>query len=207
MLLTLPAVRRPVVVIALVALAAACSGGGSEPAAPPPTEPPPATIAWEFIGGEVHAVRPPTPGLPDDVTAKVTATLERYLADAVVGPLQSGQPAADLGPVFTGPVLVRVNGPDRAALVDEGLPPAPRLRSEAATAHVATLAGEDQAVTVAAAAIILRLHTGGADSVAIVRTGDLVLVPEGDGWKIDGYDIRTTRDSADGAATTTTARG
>jgi hypothetical protein len=203
-------VRRTVVVKALVALLAvlssACSGGGSKPAAPPATEPPPAAIAWEFTGGEVHAVRPPAPGLPDDVRAKVTATLERYLADAVVGPLRSGQPAGDLGPVFTAPALGRVNGPDRAALVDEGLPRATGLRAEAAAAHLAALAGEDQVVTVAAA-VTLRLHTGGADSVAIARTGDLVLVPDGDGWKIDGYDIRTSRDSAEGGATTTTARG
>ncbi|HEV3402480.1 MAG TPA: hypothetical protein VG078_11715 [Acidimicrobiales bacterium] len=203
--------RRPVVVMGLVALVAAlsgaCSGGGSRPAAPPPTEPPPATIAWELSGGEVHAVRPPAPGLPDDVRAKVTATLERYLADAVVGPLRSGQPAGDLGVVFTAPALGRVNGPDRAALVDEGLPRATALRSEAATARLGALAGDDHAVTVVAAAVTLRLHTGGADSVAIVRTGDLVLVADGDGWKIDGYDIRTTRDSAEGGATTTTARG
>ena len=198
--------------MALVAFAAAvaigaCSSGGSKPAAPPPTEPPPAPIAWQITGGEVHAVRPPGPAMADDVRAKVTATLERYLADAVVGPLRSGQPAGDLGPVFTAPALGRVHGPDRAALVDEGLPPATGLRSQAASAHVAALAGDDQAVTVVAAAITLHLHTGGADSVAIVRTGDLVLVPDGDGWKIDGYDIRTTRDSADGGATTTTARG
>ncbi len=203
------AVPRPVVVLALVFLAAtfgACSG--EDKTAPlPPTEPPPAPIAWDVTVGDVHAVRPPAPGLPDDVRAKVTAMLGRYLADAVVGPLRSGQPAADLGPVFTAAALARLNGPDRAALVDEGLPRAARLRSEATTARLGALAGADQAVTVVTAAVTLRLHTGGAESVAIVRTGDLVLVPDGDAWKVDGYDIRTTRDSADGGGTTTTARG
>ncbi|HEX2273786.1 MAG TPA: hypothetical protein VHG90_07930 [Acidimicrobiales bacterium] len=205
----MPAVRRRAAFLALAFLAAtsgACSAKGSRPP-PASPEPPPAPIAWDVTVGEVHAVRPPAPGLPDDVRAKVTATLERYLADAVVGPLRSGQPAADLGPVFTAAALARLNGPDRAALVDEGLPRAARLRSEAATARLGALAGADQAVTVVTAAVTLRLHTGGAESVAIVRTGDLVLVPDGDAWKVDGYDIRTARDSADGGGTTTTARG
>ena len=206
----MPAVRRQAAFLALAFLAAtsgACSGKGSKSAPPASTEPPPAPIAWDVTVGEVHAVRPPAPVLPDDVRAKVTATLERYLADAVVGPLRSGQPAGDLGLVFTAAALARLSGPDRAALVDEGLPPAARLRSEAATARLGALAGADQAVTVVTAAVTLRLHTGGAESVAIVRTGDLVLVPDGDAWKVDGYDIRTARDSADGGGTTTTARG
>lgn len=204
----MPAVRRPAALLVVVVLAAtlgACSGKGSKPA-PPPTEPPPAPIAWDVTVGEVHAVRPPAPALPDEVRAKVTATLERYLADAVVGPLRSGQPAGDLAPVFTAPALSRLNGPDRAALVDEGLPRAPGLRSEAALVRLDALAGADQAPAVVTAAMELRLQTGGLDPVAIVRTGDLVLVPDGDGWKVDGYDLRVSRDSADSGATTTTAR-
>ncbi|HEX2041854.1 MAG TPA: hypothetical protein VHF24_04385 [Acidimicrobiales bacterium] len=200
---------RRVVVLALVTLAAtfgACSGK-DKTTPPPPTEPPPAPITWDVTVGDVHAVRPPAPGLPDDVRAKVTATLERYLADAVVGPLRSGRPAGDLGPVFTAAALARLNGPDRAALVDGGLPPAVRLHSDAATARLGALAGADQAMAVVVAAVTLRLHTGGAGSVAIARTGDLVLVPDRDAWKVDGYDIRTERQSPEGGATTTTARG
>lgn len=201
--------RRPALLIALVLLAGAgfgaCSNGDS--ARPPSTEAPPGPIAWTVTVGDVHAVHPPAPALPDDVQAKVTATLERYLADAVVGPVRSGQPAGDLGPVFTPAAAARLDGPDRAALVDEGLPAAPALRSEAATARLAALVAPDGAVVVVTATVDLRLHTGGADSVAIVRTGDVVLVPDGDGWKIEGYDVRTARDGADGAATTTTARG
>ena len=184
-----------------------CSGRGSRPAAPPVTEPPPPPIAFSVTGGDVHAVTPPAPPLPDDVRAKVTATLERYLEDAVLAPLRSGQPAGDLAPLFTASALARLNGGDRAGLADEGLPRATRLRSDATSAALAALAGADQAIVVVTAAVELRLHTGGAESVAIVRTGDLVLVPDAGEWKIDGYDIRVARDTVDGGATTTTAKG
>lgn len=206
---TLPAVLRRAVVIALVVAgvaAGACSGKGGS-AGPPPTEGPPAPISWTVTVGDVHAVHPPAPPFPDDVRDEVTATLERYLTDAVLGPLRSGQPAGDLAPLFTPAAAARLNGPDRAALVDEGLPPAPAVRSEAATAGLAALAAPDGAVIVVTATVDLRLHTGGTDSVAVVRTGDLVLAPDGDGWDIEGYDVRTTRDPAEGAGTTTTAKG
>ena len=192
------------VAVAAVAALSGCSDGKSA-VAPPGAGP--GAIAFTVSGDEVAAAAAPGPRFPDDVRAKVTATLERYLGDAVVGPLRSGRPAGDLGTVFTGPALARINGPDRAALVDEGLPPADDLRADAASARLAALAEASGVVTVVAAGVEIRLRTGGPDDVTIVRTGDLVLVADGDGWKIDGYEIRTTRDSAGGEATTTTARG
>ena len=173
-----------------------------------PTTPSPSSGAPSFLvtAARVESVRLPPPRFPDDVMASVAATLDRYLQDAVLGPLHSGRPAGDLGPVFTGPARARVDGPDRAALVDEGLPPAGSVKAERATVGLAALAGGDGAMTVVTAAVDLRLETGGDEPVTIARTGHLVLVPDGDGWKIDGYDVRTTRDGGDGA-TTTTAHG
>lgn len=188
----------------MAAVALSGCSGGKDPS-PAPAAPPAQAISFTVSGDEVAAVAPPGPAFPDDVRAKVTSTLERYLDDAVVGPLRSGRPAGDLGPVFTGPALARVNGPDRAALVDEGLPAAGDLRAEAVTARLAALADAGGAVTVVSAAVELRLRTGGAEGLTIVRTGDLVLLADGEAWKIDGYDIRTSRDSGDGVVTTTTA--
>ena len=192
--------------VAVVAVGAlnGCSDG--KPAAVPGTGPAP-PISFTVSGEEVAGVTAPGPGFPDDVRGKVMATLERYLGDAVVAPLRTGRPAGDMGPLFTGPALARLSGPDRAALVDEGLPPATGLTADAVTARLAALADAAGTVVVVTAAVELRLRTGGPDDVRIARTGDLVLVADGDGWKIDGYEIRTTRDSAGGEATTTTARG
>lgn len=186
-------------------LVAACSSDRDEGLTPVPTTAAPGPVAFSVTGATVESVELPPPPFPDDVKAAVAATLDRYLQDAVLAPLRSGQPAGDLEPVFTGPARARVDGPDRAALVDEGLPPAGSVRAEAATVDLAALAGADNAVTVVTAAVDLRLQTSGGEPVTIARTGHLVLVPEGGAWKVDGYDVRTTRDHA-GAATTTTAR-
>ncbi|MDQ2826584.1 MAG: hypothetical protein M3Y04_06465, partial [Actinomycetota bacterium] len=97
-------------------------------------------------------------------------------------------------------------GADRAAFTDEGLPPATRIRSDAGVATLAALAGPDGSISVVAARLDLRLRAevDGA-SVTIVRTGDLILLPDGNLWRIDAYDLRVSRDSVAGF-TTTTAR-
>ena len=195
--------------VAAVVLASACSSDSglmAVPTTPPPDAASSSDISFSVTGATVESVRLPPPPFPDDVKAAVAATLERYLREAVLGPLRSGGPAGDLGPVFTGPARARVDGPDRAALVDEGLPVAEDLEAETATVGLAALAGADGAVTVVTAAIDLRLRTDDDDPLTIARRGHLVLVPDGDGWKIDGYDVRTTREGGEGA-TTTTAHG
>ena len=193
--------------VVAVVLAAGCSSEGGLMAVPTTTPAPsPDASSFSVTGATVESVRLPAPPFPDEVKDSVRATLDRYLQEAVFGPLRSGGPAGDLGPVFTGPARLRVDGPDRAALVDEGLASAGSVRTEKVTAGLTALAGADGAMNVVTASVDLRLETGGDDPVKIARSGQLVLVPEADGWKIDGYDVRTTRDGGDGA-TTTTARG
>lgn len=190
--------------IGLVLLFVARGGSGSPKSTS--ATPEPGSLAFTVSGTDVQALASPTPGFPADVRAKVLETLNRYLTDAVAGPLRSGRPAGDLAPVFTAPALARVNGPDRAALVDEGLPKASNLRAEAAKAKLGILLGDQNRPQVVSAEVDLRVTTGGSDTLTVVRTGALVLVPAGGGWKIDGYDINTARDSADGPTTTSARR-
>ena len=198
---------RWVVAAVLVGAAVGCSGGGKRPGSPPAQRPPSSsTVAFDVSVGGVASVDQPPPPLADEVRAKVAAVLERYLDAAVLTPLRSGERAGDLASVFTAAALARVNGPDRPALVDEGLPKAAALRAESSSARLGALVGGDKAVSVVTATIDLRLDTGGSDRVTIARNGDLVLVPDGGDWRIDGYDVRTTRDSADGAVSTTATR-
>jgi hypothetical protein len=201
--------------VAAVVLATACSSEGGLMAVATTTPPPPSDVSFSVTGTTVESVRLPPPPFPDDVKDSVAAALDFYLQEAVLRPLHSGGPAGDLGPVFTGSAQARVNGPDRAALVDEGLPPAESVTAEKATVGLAALAGADGAINVVTAAVDLRLEAGlrgpnatagDDDPVTIARTGHLVLVPDAGGWRIDGYDVRTTRDGGSGA-TTTTAHG
>lgn len=136
----------------------------------------------------------------------VIETLNRYLEAAVLTPLRTGGPAGDLTPLFT-PLAVdkaMTVGPERAALIDEGLPPASGLKAETARAGLNGLAGTDGTMSVVVAGLDLRL-TGFVSGVplTVVRTGEMTLFPEGGTWRIDGYDIKVVRTLADDVTTTT----
>lgn len=163
------------------------------------------------IGGAgfvVHAGGPVDKPSFDASWAAVLDTLNRYLDAAVLTPLRSGGPAGDLTPLFTPLSAGRVTtvGPDRAAFIDEGLPPATDLRRERGVATLTGLGGRDALLSVVSAQLELRL-TGRVDGapLTLVRTGELVLIPEGGTWRIDAWDLRVTRSLA-GVTTTTTVR-
>ncbi|HVF32341.1 MAG TPA: hypothetical protein VM933_04815 [Acidimicrobiales bacterium] len=157
--------------------------------------PGPPTLQLAVTGLDPHGTKP-----PDEATiAAVKATLDRWLADAVVAPLFSGQPAGDLSAVFTPAALERLAADPaaRATLVDEGLPPATtRITAERATATLASVAGADEVVAIVAAQIDLGLHVVGPTlDVDVNHYGEVVLVQEPDGWKIDAFAMETARDS------------
>ncbi|MGH9222336.1 MAG: hypothetical protein ACRD2W_00700 [Acidimicrobiales bacterium] len=198
-----PAPNRPA--------AAAPSAGPRAPArsapspAPATTTTEPSTEAAFTVGTvDVQAVEAEAE-LPSAARAGVQTLLDRYLTNAVVTPLRSGQPAGDLSSIFGGAALERMNGPDRAALVDEGLPRVAQLKVSAAEADLTALLGPD-GVAVMAAGIKL-VVTGAVDGapLTVERTGELLLGADGDSWRVTGYHVRVTRDAA-GAVTTTTVR-
>jgi hypothetical protein len=167
-----------------------------------------ARIAFTAAAFDLHAAAAVTPAAFDAAQAGVLDTLNRYLEAAVLTPLRSGGPAGDLTPLFTKPAVDRVMavGPERFAFIDENLPPVSDLRQQSAAAGMTALAGADGIMSVVTAGLDLRL-AGQIDGqpVSVVRTGELVLVPEGGTWRIDGYDLRVTRTLPSGT-TTTTAR-
>lgn len=170
--------------------------------------PPPAAIVFTGAGFDLHtAGRVPTAAF-DATWAGVLDTLNRYLESAVLTPLRTGGPAGDLAPLFTGPAAAKVTTatPDRSAFIDEGLPALSDVRKDTALARLTALAGSDGAVSVATAVLDLRLtgHVAGAP-VKVVRTGELVLVPEGGRWRIDAYELKVVR-TLDEDSTTTTVR-
>lgn len=159
-------------------------------------------------GYELNAAGEVSRAAADGAWAGALTTLNRYLRLGVLTPLRSGGPAGPLAPYFTAEAgrLVSAPGTDRAAFVDEGLPPATAIRQDHAVATLAGLAGPDGVVVVVTARLDLQVtvEVEGAP-VTIARTGELVLVPEGGRWKIDAFDISVKRDSAE-VRTTTTAR-
>ena len=168
---------------------------------PPPTVPPSPADGFAIQAFELAAVE----GAPDpaQVRAQVGRALDRYLDEAVLAPLRSGQPAGDLSELFAGAAAERVGGPDRAALVDEGLPPVTGLAVEKAAASVAVLAGAGGRAGFATASISTVLKGSiGVTPLTVERYGILELEPDGETWKITGYEIHVDKGTAEESAST-----
>jgi hypothetical protein len=201
--------RRPLAlllaVLTVVSLSAACSkkkddgdtANGAKTTTTVAGAPAAPTVALNLTAVEANGTK-----APDDATvAAVKATLGGWIATAVIAPLHTGQPAGDLSPYFTAAALDRLaNDPaSKAALVDEGLPPATKaLTADKADVTLSSVAGPDEVVAVIAAQVDLKLHAvGPTHDVDVSHFGELVLVQEADGgpWKIDSFALQSPKDS------------
>lgn len=205
---------------AVALLAAACSGSASS-SPPAASATGPTTTATAFGHTAAAATTVPAPGekfeiqafdvaaaegAPESfqgVRAQLEEALDHYLEQAVLTPLRSGLPAGDLSALFAGPAAERIAGPDRAALVDEGLPKLTDVALEKATAAVAILAGAGGEVGLASARISVVVK-GAISGMPLVveHTGELFFGRDGDAWKISGYQVRVSKDTLEGSATT-----
>jgi len=145
--------------------------------------------------------------LPDDVRSKIVAAVSTYLDAATVKPLQTGAvDEASLATTLAPAATYRAAGVDRGALLDEGLPKATgRIVVNTLPLKLTALADGDGRVVVVTARLdsIARTRTQ-KGAVTISRKGDLVFTPDGDTWKIDGYDLAVER-SGKGLVAPTTA--
>jgi hypothetical protein len=201
--------RRWLAVAALVAIAAACSGsgggdgdrakGGAEDSSTPPGEEKPPEFAFTITGTEVHAMTASAPAFPPEVASKVKAGLEAYLADGLVEPLRDGKAPAGLEQSFTAGALARLtaSAPDRAAVLEDGAALKGDVRQDRANAKLTALVDPAGVVALVTAQVDVAhtVDTGDGD-VAVARSGELVLVDDGGSWKVDAFDVRTSRDSA-----------
>jgi hypothetical protein len=195
--------RLLLVALAVGSLLAGCSGGGGDEGADSPqssTSEPTATDAPAKVAVtavHVQAMAPQAPPFPADVRTAVQASLDAYLAKGVVRPLETGKPAAGLESVFTEAAQARLAGPgpDRAAVLEEGEPLSGKVRQDRANAILTALTAPGGEVVLVTAQLDLA-HTVEVDdrSVAVVRSGEVVLIPHG-GWRIDAFDMRTARDT------------
>ena len=203
-------------------LLSACSTSWSEiaPAAnartettvvPPSTLPAPPTTAFRLpqlprftLGAtDIQAVNAPAE-LPESTQTQVQSVLDRYLNNALVIPMRTGTPVPDLGNVFAGPVLDRLSGPDRAALLDDVIPKAEDVLVGEATADLIALVGPDGVAVLAVSIRIVMTGTVEGGPVNIERTGEFQMAPEGGDLRVSGYDVSVTRTGPEGVMTTTT---
>jgi hypothetical protein len=162
--------------------------------------------ATTTVPGPITLAVGAAPGTPAPVKDAVELVLRRYVDDAILTPLRTGQPVADVAPFFTAEAVARLTGPDRAALVGEGLPAARNgLVGKRAIAAITPMLVGDQ-VPLVAVGLDLRVVARGVEGgdADVSYLGELVMVPDGATWRVDGYDMRATRD-AGAPMTTTTA--
>ena len=192
--------RRLVVV--LLALTTLVGGAGCSKKKPTAPARPSTTVASRPITLNVA----PSPDTPAAVRDATVALLQRYLDDAILAPMRSGGSAPDLGPLFTAETENLMDA--RAAMVGEGMPRAGGgVEADAANATITPFRVGDQ-VPLVVAQIDLRLRARDVEGagVTVAHQGELVLVPEGSGWRIGGYDMLATRDTPAGTTTTTAVK-
>lgn len=202
--------RRLLWVVLVVAMLAACSsgddgdsGGGDGPdGAGQPSGGGEGGDGEGPINFTISEVRvssmAPQPGpFPEDVWASVAQLLNAYLARAMVDPLRSGEPPGGLEPLFTPPALERLNGPDRASMIEDRISPVSGTVSADRANTILTLLtdrGGSPVLVNASLDIVLTVRSDD-NAVEVARNGEVVLIQDDHGWRIDSYDMKVARDT------------
>jgi hypothetical protein len=185
-----------IVLLATAVGIAGCSGGGSDADA---GTVPRRRVSLEVSAGPVAVEAAGTTAgtLSDQDRDAVVDVVRRYVTAGTIAPLE-GKPVGDLAPLFSTAAAPGLVGPDRAALVDEGLPEATgRATATAAPLAITALSDSAGAIDLVGTALTLDVAAKtAAGPVAVKRAGELVLTRTPEGWKIDSYRLLVTRDGA-----------
>jgi len=193
--------------VAVLAVAAtACSGGddkagkakGKPGGAGDTAKAPAPAFAFTITAADVQSAAPQAPPFPEDVKAAVKASLDTYLANGVIQPLQTGQPPGGLEGVFTGAAGARVASgqPDRVALLEEGQPVSGKVTQDRADVKLTALLDPAGAVAMVVSQLDFAVTVKGkGTTLTVARTGEIALVFDNNAWRIDSFDLRTARDS------------
>lgn len=165
--------------------------------------------------GEVTAdsAGPPLSVAPE-ITNGVIDLIGRYVELATVEPLRTQQPVGDLAGIFDTPALAQATGPDRALMVDEGLPEVTGDLDVVADPIAITGLG-DQSGNLVLVTAELNLDIQGVTAAEgpplhIKRFGYVVVAPDAAGtWKVSSYKLYVERTGGglEAATSTTVAAG
>ena len=147
---------------------------------------------------ESVSVFPPLPKeFPTDVRDKVLKTIGTYIDKGIVASLRTSKADdAGLAPAFDAGAAAKLTGPDRAVLLDEGLPKAVgNLKVTTPPVPLTALSAADGNVQLVAADIKLEITAHAASGlVKISRSGTLVFALQLSGdWRITGWTLHIDR--------------
>jgi hypothetical protein len=123
--------------------------------------------------------------------------LGTYVEDGIVAPLRKGTADdAALATVFDEAAVAALAGPERAIVLDEGLPKAVgKVTVTTPPVPLTVLVDKDGNAVAASAGVQLAVSARAAKGIVqITRTGSFVFAPDGaGGWKITGWTLSTDR--------------
>jgi hypothetical protein len=188
---------RAVTCALLAAIGGACASGGDD-TAPTRDDAVRATLDVPTGPVTVASAGPPDVALPDAVRDQIVGSIREYVDLATVAPLRTGRPAGKLDPLFTASAAARIAGPDRAVVVDDGLPRAEaKVVARAQPVALTALADQHGAVILVSADLALSVATESEDGpVKIARVGELLFAPEAGAWRMSGFDLAVHRSGA-----------
>jgi hypothetical protein len=182
----------------------ACSSSGST--ATSTTVPRRKTDLHATVGTvEVVSPRPMVEFTSADRDA-VLAVVEQYVHDATIAPIDGDRPG-NLTALLAPTAVAATTGTDGDALADTGVPHAVgKVDAKLAPVDMTALVDENGTIHLVGATLDLTVAANAtAGSFSIHRSGELMLVRDGDGWKILGFTLVVNRDGPGlGSGTSTT---
>ena len=190
--------------LAGAAIAAGCSGdSGADTAATTRS----GDVQIDITAGPVAVEAAGAPAtLADGDRDAIIDVVRRYVAAATLAPLR-GKRVGDLAPLFTPAARAGLEGTDRAALVDEGVPEVTgRARSTSFPVGLTALSDRAGAIDLVGASFAYEVAARAENGpLTVKRSGELVLTRSPEGWLIDSYRVTVERDGAGLGPSTTTA--
>jgi hypothetical protein len=159
------------------------------------------------VGGVYNA----NTGLPAQLSPElqnaVMATVGTYVQGGLIDPVRDGKAGKEIAGIFDALTAPRLTGPDRAVLFEEDLPELTGTFTPTAEPVILTALSDPGGNFVLVTARLTYQATLEVKKgiVTITRNGELTLVPEGDTWKITGYDVGLIRELPGAPSPTTTA--
>jgi len=185
---------------------AACSSGGSSKSTSTTT---PANTHVRATAGTVDVASAGGPvTLADADRDAVLTAVAAYVQDASVAPLE-GKATPELAGRFTAAAAPALQGAQRDALVDTGVPHATgRVTATLQPVALRGLADRNGAIDLVGATLDATVKTTAAGGpVTVHRTGELMFTRDAGAWKILGFTLAVSRDGAGlGASTSTTSK-
>ncbi|HEX6311477.1 MAG TPA: hypothetical protein VF152_07590, partial [Acidimicrobiia bacterium] len=184
-------------------------GDGSSGGGTPSTTAQPEVSIGELeltVGGVIPANAGPAVPVPPELAPAVLASVATYVDGGLIQPIREGEVAPDVAAVFEAGAAAQLEGPDRGALFDEGLPEVTTAFTPTAQPVTITALSDGTGTFVIATALLQYVaELGVADgTLTVTRTAELTMIPEAEGWRITSYDVVVTRDGPGIAPTTTT---